>query len=155
MTISTTATDYKTDENGDMIPTYIGPKLNRISPTDIVFDPTAPSFEKAPKIIRSLKTMGQIAAEIQEHPELGYLQEAFDRMRENRHAFANHSQGDFKRNELYDINGFTGFWHYFNSDYVEVLDFYGDFFDKETGELKRNHLISVVDRSVVIRAQSN
>lgn len=147
--------DYKTDENGDMIPTYIGPKLNRISPTDIVFDPTAPSFEKAPKIIRSLKTMGQIAAEIQEHPELGYLQEAFDRMRENRHAFANHSQGDFKRNELYDINGFTGFWHYFNSDYVEVLDFYGDFFDKETGELKRNHLISVVDRSVVIRDQSN
>lgn len=146
---------YTTNDLGEQTPKYIGPKLQRIDPTDIVFDPTAPSFEESPKIIRTLYTMGALAAEIQDKPELGYLQEAFDRMRQNRGAFANHSQGDFKRTEMFDIAGFTGFWEYFNSDYVEVLDFYGDFFDKETGELKRNHLISVVDRSVVIRDQSN
>jgi hypothetical protein len=146
--------NYK-DVDGEQVPTYIGPMIKRINPTDIVFDPTAPSFNESPKIIRSLYTMGALAAEIQEKPELGYLQEAFDRMRENRHAFANHSQGDFKRTELFDIAGFTGFWEYFNSDYVEILDFYGDFFDRATGELKRNHLISVVDRSVIIRDQSN
>lgn len=143
--------DYTTDEFGEQIPKYIGPRLQRIDPGDIVFDPTAPTFERAPKIIRTLRTMGDIKADMETHPELGYLEEAFERMRNNRHAFANHSQGDFKRTELYDIQGFTGFWEYFNSDYVEVLDFYGDFFDKESGELKRNHLISVVDRSVVIR----
>jgi hypothetical protein len=147
--------DYADTGDGEQIPNYIGPKVRRIDPLDIVFDPTAPSFEESPKIIRSLYTMGALAAEIQEKPELGYLQEAFDRMRENRGAFANHSQGDFKRNELFDIDGFTGFWEYFNSDYVEVLDFYGDFFDRATGELKKNHLISVVDRSVVIRDQHN
>jgi hypothetical protein len=147
--------EYTTDEGGDMTPTYIGPKLQRVDPFDIVFDPTAPSFEQSPKIIRSLYTIGSLAAEIENKPELGYLQEAFDRMVENRGAFANHSQGDFKRNELFDIGGFTGFWEYFNSDYVEVLDFYGDFFDKTTNTLKKNHLISVVDRSVVIRDQSN
>lgn len=146
--------DYK-ELDGEQIPNYIGPKLQRIDPGDVVFDPTAPSFEESPKIIRSLYTMGALAAEIQEKPELGYLQEAFDRMRENRGAFANHSQGDFKRNELFDIAGFTGFWEYFNSDYVEILDFYGDFFDRATGELKRNHLISVVDRSVIIRDMTN
>lgn len=146
---------YMNDPTGDMTPAYIGPRLARIDPTDIVFDPTADSFEKAPKIIRSVRTMGSLKADMEDHPELGYLQEAFDRMMENRHAFANHSQGDFKRNEMFDVAGFTGFWEYFNSDYVEVLDFYGDFFDRETGELKRNHLISVVDRSVVIRDQSN
>jgi hypothetical protein len=146
---------YIQTEEGEQIPKYIGPRLTRINPTDIAFDPTAPSFESAPKIIRSVKTMGSLKADILDHPELGYQAEAFDRMMENRHAFANHSQGDFKRNELYDVNGFTGFWHYFNSDYVEILDFYGDFFDRETGELKKNHLISVVDRSVVIRDEQN
>lgn len=146
---------YSNDPTGEKIPSYIGPRLVRISPTDIVFDPTASKFENAPKIIRSVRTIGSLKADIEDFPELGYLQEAFDRMMENRHAFANHSQGDFKRNELFDINGFTGFWHYFNSDYVEVLDFYGDFFDRATGEIKRNHLISVVDRSVVIRDQAN
>lgn len=146
---------YTDDGSGEPVPMYIGPKMMRINPTDIVFDPTAVSFEKSPKIVRSVKTLGSLAAEIEEHPELGYLKEAFDRMMKNRHAFANHSQGDFKRNEMYDVNGFTGFWQYFNSDYVEILDFYGDFFDRETGELKRNHLISVVDRSVVIRDQHN
>jgi len=146
---------YTNDPTGEQIPAYIGPRLQRISPTDITFDPTAPSFEKAPKIIRTVRTIGSLKSDIEDHPELGYLQEAFDRMMDNRHAFANHSQGDFKRNELFDIAGFTGFWHYFNSDYVEVLDFYGDFFDKDTGELKQNHLISVVDRSVVIRDEAN
>jgi hypothetical protein len=129
--------EYTTDEGGDMTPTYIGPKLQRVDPFDIVFDPTAPSFEQSPKIIRSLYTIGSLAAEIENKPELGYLQEAFDRMVENRGAFANHSQGDFKRNELFDIGGFTGFWEYFNSDYVEVLDFYGDFFDRTTNNLRR------------------
>lgn len=146
---------YTEDTFGEKIPQYIGPRLVRINPTDIVFDPTAITFEKAPKIIRSVKTLGSLRADIDEHPELGYQEEAFQRMMDNRHAFANHSQGDFKRNEMYDVNGFTGFWHYFNSDYVEILDFYGDFFDRDTGELKKNHLISVVDRSVVIRDQKN
>lgn len=146
---------YITDQDGEQIPKYVGPKLRRISPTDIAFDPTAPDFESAPKIIRTVRTIGSLKADIEDHPELGYLSEAFDRMMKNRHAFANHSQGDFKRNEMFDVGGFTGFWQYFNSDFVEVLDFYGDFFDRETGELKKNHLISVVDRSVVIRDQSN
>ncbi len=146
---------YSNDTMGDKIPSFIGPKLKRINPTDIVFDPTAESFESSPKIIRSVRTMGSLKSEMESHPELGYLKEAFDRMMDNRHAFANHSSGDFSRNSMFDIAGFTGFWQYFNSDYVEILDFYGDFFDKESGELKKNHLISVVDRSIIIRDESN
>lgn len=146
---------YANDPTGDKTPSYIGPRIQRIDPSDIAFDPTAPTFEKAPKIIREVMTIGTLAAKMEDHPELGYLKEAFDRAMDKRAAFANHSQGDFKRNELYDIGGFTGFWQYFNSDYVEILNFYGDFFDKGTGELKKNHLISVVDRSVVIRDQQN
>lgn len=148
--------EYTTDPiTGEQTPAYIGPKIQRINPLDIVFDPTAENFSEAPKIIRSLRTIGSLASDIENKPELGYLEEAFQFMLDNRGKFSGHSVGDFKKNELYDINGFTGFWQYFNSDYVEVLDFYGDFYDKTENKLYKNHLISVVDRSIVIRNQSN
>lgn len=148
--------EYTTDAlSGEQIPVYIGPKAQRISPYDIVFDPTAPSFAEAPKIIRSLRTLGSLKKDIETKPELGYLQEAFERIIQNRHKFSGHSQGDFKKNQQFMFDGFTGFWEYFNSNYVEILDFYGDFYDKTTGELYQNHLISVIDRTHVIRNKSS
>jgi hypothetical protein len=148
--------EYTTDPiTGDMIPAYIGPRLQRISPYDIVFDPTAPSFQESPKIIRSLVSIGTLRAEIESKPELGYREEIFDKMMENRRAFAAHSQGDFVKNSTYQFNGFSGFWEYFNSDYVEILDFYGDIYDKDNDVLYKNHLISVVDRSYIIRKEQS
>lgn len=148
--------EYTTDAlSGEQIPVYIGPKAQRISPYDIVFDPTAPSFAEAPKIIRSLRTLGSLKKDIETKPELGYLQEAFEKVIQNRHKFSGHSQGDFKKNQQFMFDGFTGFWEYFNSNYVEILDFYGDFYDKTTGELYQNHLISVIDRTHVIRNKSS
>ena len=37
---------YKLTEEGDYIPQYVGPKLVRISPYDICFNPVAASFDK-------------------------------------------------------------------------------------------------------------
>ena len=39
---------------------YVGPSIRRISPLDIVFNPTAPNFKTAPKIIRTLLTTGEV-----------------------------------------------------------------------------------------------
>lgn len=148
--------EYTTDSlTGDQIPTYIGPKVQRISPLDIVFDPTAPTFVEAPKIIRTMRTLGNLKADIENKPELGYLKEVFKLMMDNRRRFIGHSAGDFNKNELYNFSGFTGFWEYFNSDFVEVLDFYGDFYDKQNDKLYKNHLISVVDRTHIIRNQAS
>lgn len=148
--------EYTTDPiSGDKVPTFIGPKMQRISPYDIVFDPTAPTFAESPKIIRSLVSIGTLAADIENKPELAYRQEVFAKMMENRRAFAPHSQGDFVKNSTYQFDGFSGFWEYFNSDYVEILDFYGDVYDKDEGKLYKNHLISVVDRSYIIRKEQN
>ena len=44
----------------EYIPGYIGPKVRRISPYDIVFDPTASNFEDSPKIIRTLTSLGEL-----------------------------------------------------------------------------------------------
>jgi hypothetical protein len=148
--------EYTKDSlSGEQIPVYVGPKVQRISPYDMVFDPTAPSFAEAPKIIRSLKTIGSLKKDIATKPELGYLSEAFDRMMANRHKFTRHSAGDFKKNQQFSFDGFGGFWDYFNSNYVEILDFYGDFYDTTTDTLYENHLISVVDRTHVIRNMSS
>lgn len=141
--------------SGEKVPVYIGPKVQRISPYDITFDPTAPSFAEAPKIIRSLKTIGSLKKDIESKPELGYLSEAFEKMIQNRRRFSGHSAGDFKKNAQFQFAGFSGFWEYFNSEYVEILDFYGDLYDRESGELYQNHLISVVDRCFVIRNQKS
>ncbi len=145
---------YSTDRNtGEKTAQFIGPRVTRISPEDIVFNPTASSFENTPKIVRSLKTLGRLKSDIETKPELKYYTDIFDKIIDIRGRFASQSAGDFKKNALFDIDGFTGFWEYFNSDYVEILDFYGDFFDRETMTLYQNYLISVVDRAFIIRKE--
>lgn len=139
----------------DKIPSYIGPRVQRISPYDICFDPTASSFAASPKIVRSLVSVASLASQIESHPELMYREEIFKKMMESRKAFAPKTAGDFAKNAMYQFDGFSSFWEYFNSDWVEILDFYGDFYDKEHGKLYKNYLISVVDRSYIIRSEQS
>jgi hypothetical protein len=143
--------EYKTDASGAEIPVYVGPKLQRISPLDIVFDPTAPTFDKAPKIIRSLKNIGTLLSEMEDKPELRYLAEGIEQARDARRAMAGFSEADFAKNEAFQMDGFTSWWQYFNSGLVEILDFYGDIYDPISDTLKKNHLISVVDRNFICR----
>ena len=147
---------HKDPLTGETIASYVGPKLVRISPYDIVFDPTAADFADAPKIIRTLRTLGSLAADIEDKPEMKYLQEAFERAVQNRRTVqANYRQSDFTKNSRLSMDGFSSFFHYLQSDLVEELHFYGDFYDKENGKLYKNYLISVIDRSFIARMVPN
>lgn len=144
--------EYKKDPNtGEKYPIYVGPKLQRISPLDIVFDPTAISFEKAPKIIRELRNFGSLLSDCEEKPELQYLKEALDKAKRSRDAIAGYAEGDFQKNDGFAMDGFSSWWHYFSSSSVEVLHYYGDIYDPETGKLYKDHLVSVIDRCWVVR----
>jgi hypothetical protein len=144
--------DYKTDaSSGEKFPVYIGPGLQRISPFDIVFDPTAQTFEASPKIIRTVKNIGSFLSEIEEKPELKYLADGIEKMKDARRKMSGFAEGDFSKNDAFSIDGFNSWMNYFSSSYVEVLDFYGDMYDPETGELFRDHLITVVDRMFIVR----
>jgi hypothetical protein len=145
-------TDSQTEEK---IPGFVGPKFIRISPLDIVFNPTAATFASSPKIVRSLKTLGDLRSDMQDHPEMGYLEPIFKKMLENRKAVDAISQGDSTKNSAFSIDGFDHWMNYFKSDYVELLDFYGDIYEKETDTLYKNKLITVVDRSLVLRDITN
>lgn len=140
---------------GEEIPGYVGPRLVRISPTDIVFNPAAASFEESPKIIRSLKTLASLKAEIDDHPEAGYLESIWGKIMEGRSKFVGLTQSDFTKQQEFQIDGFSSFLNYFQGDYVEILDFYGDYYDEETGDFYKNQLITIVDRCHVIRNITN
>jgi len=133
------------------VPGYIGPKAIRISPLDIVFNPTAASFDESFKIIRSMKTVGELKAMADSEPDNAYLQEAI-----NRHAVFHTQAGTFKwedseKSEAYSVDGFGNLQEYYGSGMVEFLEFWGDFHDFESGVLRRNVVVTIVDRATVIR----
>jgi hypothetical protein len=149
------AQNTKDGVTGENIPGYVGPRLVRISPTDITFNPTATSFEESPKIIRSLKTLASLKAEIDDHPESGFYDQVWDKIMETRSKFVGLVTEDFSKTNQFQIDGFGSFLEYFQGDYIEVLDFYGDYYDEETRKSYKNQVITVVDRCHVVRNITN
>jgi hypothetical protein len=143
-------TNYTELEGKEFIPGYIGPKVVRISPYDIVFNPVATDFKKTPKIIRSLLTFGEVKKMIEENPEKEYMSQVFDRMIGTRNAIQGYSDSDLHKNDGFVVDGFGSIRQYYESDYVEILTFYGDMYDKATNTLMKNRIIKVVDRSYVL-----
>ena len=140
---------------GEVIPGYVGPKLIRISPMDICFDPTASSFEKTPKIIRTLKSLGSLKKETSGYKDTGFANKAFDKAMEIRGKVAGINSGDVFKDNGFMIDGFGSAQQYFASGLVEVLEFYGDLYDVEKNELLENHVITIIDRSHIIRKEPN
>lgn len=130
---------------------YIGPKLRRISPLDIVFNPIATSFKDTYKIVRSLKTIGELKGMAEDEPDNVYLKKALEN-RDKLTAYANsYGIDEFDKSEGFLIDGFGDYFEYLQSGYVEFLEFYGDIHSQETGKLERNLMVTVVDRNWVIR----
>jgi len=143
-------TNYTELEGKEFIPGYIGPRVIRISPYDIVFNPVATDFKKTPKIIRSLLTFGEVKKMIEENPEKEYMSQVFDRMIGTRNAIQGYSDSDLHKNDGFVVDGFGSIRQYYESDYVEILTFYGDMYDKATNTLMKNRIIKVVDRSYIL-----
>lgn len=137
-------------EEGEVIPSYIGPKMVRISPLDIVFNPLANSFDDSFKIVRSVKTLGELKKLAQDNPENAFWGDVLARREELRHKAGGYSIEDFDKAVGYSADGFGNMYEYYMSDYVEILEFYGDYHTVD-GELKTDRLLTVVDRSYVAR----
>ena len=147
-----------TTEEGQQVG-YVGPRIRRLSPFDIVFNPTSSSFEKSPKIIRSMISLGELKElmerEAASDEERQVAQELFDYLLGFRDHVGNHEGTLQYKDEFYQMDGFDSFKEYLDGDYVEVLTFYGDMYDRETNEFLRNHVIMVVDRHKVIVKKTN
>lgn len=138
---------------------YVGPSAKRFSPLELVMNPIAPTFTQAPKIIRSLVTLGEVKQilESQSTPE---NKEQYDLLwvylKKLRNTAANLGQGDLKVEDAFlQMDGFMNYRAYLESDYCELLTFYGDLYDRESDTLYKNHVITVVDRHKVILKKPN
>ncbi len=130
---------------------YVGPTIRRINPLDIVFNPIAPSFEESPKIIRSLVSLGEVK-ELMEVNSGGdpMWKDLYDYLYQFRTQARNFTGELRLENEMMAVDGFTDYRSYLESDYVELLTAYGDFYDAQSDTLLKNHMIVVADRHKII-----
>jgi len=141
---------YK-DYLGEKVVDFIGPVLTRISPFDIVFDPTAVTFEKTPKVVRSIKTIGELRRMALDSPDNRFWEDVISRRFAMRQHMSSYSPSDWNKASQYEVDGFGNLTEYYQSDYVEILEFFGDYHDASTNTLEIDRMITVVDRSVVVR----
>ncbi len=142
---------YRIGKNDEKLVQYIGPRLRRISPLDIVFNPLASSFRDSFKIVRHLKPIGELKRMAETQPDNAYLQEALakrDRMIKYANAYG---VEDMDKSDAILVDGFGNYHEYLQSGYFEVLEFYGDLHIQATGELQVGRKITVIDRMFTIQ----
>lgn len=139
-------------ETGETIAGYVGPRLVRCSPLDVVFDPTSSSFEDSWKITRTIKHFGALKLEYKDKKE-EYILEAIKRAEDARAHLSSWSRDDFKKSAAFAVDGFGDYYTYLGSGFVEILEFEGTLHDPNTGELLDDYIITVIDRTTVLRKQ--
>ena len=145
---------YTNKEDGSTTAKYIGPKMHRISPYDIVFNPAAASFENTPKVIRSIKSLGELKRAIEADPNDKAMAAAFNKMMQARSSVAS-SDFSVDKSDGFVADGFNSIQQYYESDYVEILTFYGDIFDHESGTLMKDRVITIMDRAHLLSNEEN
>lgn len=147
--------EHKDEFSGETIVTYRGAKLQRISPFDIIFNPTASEFSKTPKFTRYVKTVGELKKEMKTRPDLNYNEKEFKKTMDLRQSISAFNQEDINKAEPMEIEGFGSLQEYYQSGMVEVLEFTGDIYDEVNDELLENRIITIIDRAYVIRNEKN
>lgn len=124
---------------------YVGPKPVRISPYDIVFDPTRQDFESTPKIVRQMVSIGEFFNIAKNFPA-PINEDVIKRVMDRRGTYTSLSRTELNKSNQYIPDGFTNMEAYYASSFIEILWFYGDVYDEEANELRPNRCAVVVDR---------
>lgn len=134
--------------------TYEGPRAIRISPLDIVFNPTAARFEDSPKMTRYMLSIGELMLQGEQFPERQYNQEVLDEANKLRTYYSQYSPSDQSKDEAYSIQGFGNLSEYYQSSQVEIIEFEGTIHN-EAGDLMENKIITIIDRRRILRIVDN
>lgn len=143
------------EESGTVKPGYVGPRIVRISPLDLVMNPTAASFRQTPKIIRALMSMGEakevISRFTKDETDKEIAEQVFSYCRDLRQSMKAWGSAELvEKDRYFQVDGFTSYRDYLNQDLVELLFFYGDIYDQEKDVFYKNHTVVVIDRHKVI-----
>lgn len=136
---------------GEEVSTYTGPKALRISPLDHVFNPTATSYTESPKFTRYVMGVGELKKQLVTRPDLHFDPEVFNKIIETRRSISAFRHEDIAKAEAMLVDGFGSLQEYYQSGLVEIIEFEGDVYNDETGELQENRIVTIVDRSHILR----
>lgn len=126
---------------------YVGPRVMRISPYDIVFDPAADSFLDTAKIIRQVVSLG----EVHKWAKAGKVRkEAAEAVLDSRKNHGSKQTFNSDKDQQYIPAGFTDYNSYMTSGVVEILWFYGDIFDSERNLMKFGRKIACIDGQYIL-----
>lgn len=145
---------YETEQHvtSDDVPVtvYSGPRLHRISPYDIYFDLSASNFKNAAKITRTVVSMGSLLAAAESDPAFAWVRSGINNTSRVRMDLNAYGDSDIDKAEGILIDGFGSLSGYYSSDMVELIEYEGDTFNAETGEIQMNRRIIVMDRRIVV-----
>lgn len=145
--------DYRVEQSDKNQVGFVGPSVRRISPLDIVFNPTASNFDQSPKITREFISLGEVKQYLErlsmDENEPAYL-ELWDYLKHYRQHVSTYTSDLAPLDSRYQIDGFTSFKEYLTGDYAEILTFYGDVYDYHTDQFLKNYKIMVVDRHKIV-----
>jgi hypothetical protein len=99
-------------------------------------------------------TLGEIKRKMEESLENDYLKAVFEKMMYSRSAVYGNDV-DINKSQAYIADGFSTLNEYYESNYVEILTFYGDIYDSVNEEFHKNRVITVLDRAYVMSNEQN
>lgn len=138
-------------KTGETVTGYVGPKAVRISPMDITLNPTAPSFAQSPKVTRKVVTLGELRKIVDESPDGTWAIEALARLEDIRSRTSSWTSADFEKAEAFQMDGFGSLQDYYQSGYVEILEFEGSVYDSDADVYFDDVVITIADRKVVLQ----
>lgn len=137
------------------VTTYVGPKVVRVSPYDIVFNPMSVSFTNSPKFTRYIKNIGELKKEMKYRPDLQFDEEVFKKAVSLRRSLSTFRMEDWNKATGYIADGFGSLTEYLGSGLVEIIEFEGDYYDDVADELHENVIITIIDRFYILRNIKN
>lgn len=145
----------RTNHDGEEEIIFEGPVPRRIDPNDIVYNPLAATWKDTPVIIKSTMTEGDFVnwGEMQSDDVKAGIKSIID-MR-NKSRSDSYSSEDQKKMETIELAGLGNMHEYLAGNTIEVLTFYGDWYDSLEGVLYKNKKIIVVDRLHVLVNEDN
>jgi hypothetical protein len=137
---------------------YIGPVFRRLSPLDVVCNPTADNWTSSPKFVRTIMSMGELKdylGKISNEENRVAYENLYEYLKEIRMR-ARGLYGDWvERDALYQMEGFGTFQQYLLTNSVEVITFYGDFYNADEDLFEKNRVITIVDRHKIMDDKAN
>ncbi len=133
---------------GEEIVNFVGPKIFRISPLDVVIDPRAKTFDDSVFIWRKMMPISEF---IKMYSEVS--PEITAKAMEIRNPITDGT--DWYKETGFQIDGFDSFGAYLKSGYIELLEYWGDVYVSSTNSILTNRKVTIVDRTYTVENVQN